>query len=326
MIALAATPWLPVLALLIERLVGYPQALFHRMSHPVVWIGGLIEWLEGRLNRRDWRDEARRRAGVLALLIVLAITVGAAALLQAASSLLPFGWIGETLLAVPFLAQNHLRRAVAEVADNLATSLAAGRTAVGQLVGRDTAPLDEAGVARAAVESLAENTSDGVIAPLFWLILFGLPGIAAYKAVNTADSMIGHRSERYLHFGWASARLDDLFNLVPARLTALLFIAAAAVVGNDAKNAARAALRDAGKHLSPNAGWPEAAMAGALALQLGGPRLYEGQTVTLATMGSGRAELTGGDIRRAVRLYDVALWLDLFLTLALGAGAWLLGR
>jgi len=197
---------------------------------------------------------------------------------------------------------------VAAVARGLRQSLAAGREAVSHVVGRDPQVLDEAGVAGAAIETLAESTSDGVVAPWFWLVLFGLPGIAAYKAINTADSMIGHRNERYRDYGWAAARLDDLVNLVPARLTALMVVVACFFVPNASPgNAWKAAWRDAGKHKSPNAGWPEAAFAGALRISLGGPRAYDGEVVDLPAMGDGTRALASAHIEWALVLYRATL-------------------
>lgn len=309
-----------LLALALERLVGYPNAIVARIGHPVIWMGRLIGLLDSRLNNRS------RGRGVLALLLLLAatalVTVPIAWLLRS----LPFGWVIEAVLASTLLAQKSLRDAVRAVAAALTRSLPEGRTAVSHIVGRDPQSLDEAGVSRAAIESLAESTSDGVVAPLVFLVLFGLPGIALYKAVNTADSMIGHKTERHLQFGWAAARFDDLLNLVPARLTALL-IAGAAFFAKDAQPEAAwsTALSDAKKHESPNAGWPEAAFAGALGFQLGGPRSYEGEMVDLPAFGTGRAELGPADIERALRLYDVTLNLLLVATAVAALIWWRLG-
>jgi adenosylcobinamide-phosphate synthase len=305
--------FLAPLALLVERLVGYPPALFNFISHPVVWMGAWLGWLDRRLNQ----GAHRRCKGVLALVLLLAVSLAAALALRFAFSLMPFGWVAEALVATTLLAQRQLGHAVGAVADGLAASLAEGREQVAHIVGRDPHQLDEAGVARAAIESLAESTSDGVVAPAFWLVLFGLPGIVLYKAANTADSMIGHKSERYLEFGWAAARFDDLLNLVPARLSALLIAGAAFwVKGADAGKAWGTALRDAKKHTSPNAGWPEAAVAGALGFSLGGPRSYAGETIDLPTLGEGRRDLGPADIRTALGLY--AITLDLLLGLAFG--------
>jgi adenosylcobinamide-phosphate synthase len=219
--------------------------------------------------------------------------------------------------ASALIAQRSLDEHVTAVARGLEEGgLEAGRRAVGMIVGRDTAALDEAGVSRAAIESLAENYSDGVVAPLFWLLAGGLPGAGLYKAINTADSMIGHKSERYFAFGWAAARLDDLVNLPASRLSALLLVAAAAVTtGANAHGAAQAVRKDARRHRSPNAGWPEAAMAGALGFALAGPRSYGGTMIDDAWMGSGRSDLGPTDIRRALRLVRTAHVIGAFLIL-----------
>lgn len=256
----------------------------------------------------------RRMAGVLALLVLLGLTLAASLVLVTLCRLGgPLTLLPLALLASTLLAQRSLHEHVARVAEGLEQDgLAGGRKAVAMIVGRDPESLDEAGVARAAIESLAENFSDGVVAPAFWLGVGGLPGGALYKAINTADSMIGHRSPRHLAFGWAAARLDDLVNLPASRLTAFLLIAAAALDrDSDAGAARRAVRRDARRHRSPNAGWPEAAMAGALGLRLAGPRVYGAVRVEDGWMGDGRAEATAADIRRALRLYRSAcllLW------------------
>jgi adenosylcobinamide-phosphate synthase len=227
------------------------------------------------------------------------------------------------VLAGALPAQRSLWTHVGAVADALERDgLAAGRLAVSQIVGRDPAVLDEAGVVRAAIESLAENFSDGVVAPLFWGAVAGLPGMAGYKAVNTADSMIGHRSARYAAFGWAAARLDDLVNLPASRLAALLLVLAAAITGADAEAAWRAVRRDARRHRSPNAGWPEAAMAGALGLRLAGPRVYAGEPVEDAWMGEGRAAAAVSDLRRALALYRAACAVQMVLLLGLVLLTW----
>lgn len=304
-----------LLALLGDRLFGMPPWLARQIGHPVEWLGALIGGLETTLNRRRALQGEGRLRGALALLLALGICLLAVLPMTLLLRSIPYGFIVEALLAVPFLAQRDLARAVAAVADGLETSLAEGRDAVRHIVGRDPAQLDRSGVARGAIESLAENASDAVVAPTLWLALFGLPGIVAYKLVNTADSMIGHRSERYRHFGWAAARLDDLLNLPASRLTGLLLAAAAAVERRGGK-ALNAMWRDAGKHVSPNAGWPEAAMAGALGIRLGGPRSYEGRKVDLPWLGAGRTGLDQSDIRRALVLYGRMLNLLLILTAA----------
>lgn len=307
------------LALLIERLAGYPNGLVKRIGHPVIWIGRLISLLDLNLNRND----NRRSKGVLALVILLVVTGLIAAIVAWLCRLIPYGFVLEAILASTLLAQKALGDAVRTVAAALRRSLPEGRTAVSHIVGRDPQSLDEPGVARAAIESLAESTSDAVVAPLFWLLLLGLPGIVLYKAVNTADSMIGHKTERHLEFGWASARFDDLLNLIPARLTALLIAGAAYFVkGAHPEAAWSTALRDASKHESPNAGWPEAAMAGALGFRLGGPRSYDGEVVDLPSFGDGRAELNADDIDRALKLYAMTLNLTLVVATVVALVAW----
>lgn len=299
---------LALLALLLEAALGYPQRLVDRIGHPVIWIGRLIGAMDRAWNQAA-RGFARRRAlGVGALLVLVILAGGVGWLLQSALLALPFGILAVALLASSLLAQRSLYEHVARVAAGLEQGgLQAGREAVSHIVGRDPQSLDEAGVARAAIESLAENFSDGVVAPGLWLALGGLPGAAIYKAVNTADSMIGHRTPRHEAFGWAAARCDDLLNLPASRLTGLAIIGAAALLpGMDARAAWRAMRRDAGQHRSPNAGWPEAAMAGALGLALAGPRRYGGVMVEDAFMGDGRREANAQDIRAALRLYVVA--------------------
>jgi adenosylcobinamide-phosphate synthase len=307
---------LPLLlaALIIEAAIGYPARLYAWIGHPVTWIGALIAALDRRLNRESAAFSRRRLAGLAALAILLCVTLVASLVLlwlcrlAGAFALLPLALLASTLLA-----QRSLYEHVAAVAEGLEKDgLPGGRKAVAMIVGRDPESLDEAGAARAAIESLSENFSDGIIAPAFWLGVCGLPGAALYKAINTADSMIGHKSPRHLAFGWAAARLDDLVNLPASRLTALLLIGAAALDRQaDASAAWRAVRRDAGRHRSPNAGWPEAAMAGALGLRLAGPRVYGAVRVEDGWMGDGRAEAKAADIRRALGLYRKAcliLW------------------
>jgi adenosylcobinamide-phosphate synthase len=307
------------LALLIERLVGYPPQLFKVIGHPVTWMGALITWLETRLNSGD----NRRLKGVAMLALLLLTSLAISLLIVAITRRIPFGWVLEAVIAASLLAQKELGRAVKAVADKLGLSLESGRVAVSQIVGRDPQVLDEAGVAKAAIESLAESTSDGVVAPLFWLLVGGLPGIVLYKAANTADSMVGHRTDRHAEFGWASARFDDLVNWIPARLTALLIAGASFLVRRaDPENAWSIALRDAKKHASPNAGWPEAAYAGALGFQLGGPRTYDGEVHDLPSFGDGRSDLKALDILKALELYWMALNVLLALTIVLGLILW----
>jgi adenosylcobinamide-phosphate synthase len=299
-------------ATLIELALGYPQALTRAIGHPVTWIGALIAGLDRLLNREADGQIRRQFAGILALSLILVSVGSTALLLQHFLLLLPFGTVAVALVASTLLAQRSLYRHVADVATALERDgVEAGRAAVSHIVGRDAAALDAAGVARAAIESLGENFSDAIVAPVLWLAIAGLPGIALYKAINTADSMIGHRTKRHTAFGWAAARLDDLVNLPASRLSALLLIIAAASSKQfDAGGARRAAWHDACRHRSPNAGYPEAAMAGALGLALAGPRIYGGVTIDDAVMGSGRRDADAADIRRALALFrraDAAL-------------------
>ncbi|ODT07866.1 MAG: cobalamin biosynthesis protein CobD [Mesorhizobium sp. SCN 65-20] len=300
---------LSFLSLLIELGVGYPDRLVRAIGHPVIWIGKLISFLDKGLNRATDSDARRRILGVVALVLIVLVPGAIAYAAERAFGLVPFGIVLTAIAGSSLVAQRSLGKHVRAVADALDTGgIEAGRKAVSQIVGRDPERLDEAGVSRAAIESLAENFSDGIVAPAFWLAAGGLAGGAAYKAANTADSMIGHRTPRHKAFGWAAARFDDLINLPASRLTALLLILAAWIVPEADPRAAWTAVRqDAKEHRSPNAGWPEAAMAGALGLALAGPRVYGGVIVHDAFMGDGgRREATAADIRAALRLYWTA--------------------
>jgi adenosylcobinamide-phosphate synthase len=316
---MTATPWpiaLP-LALVLDRAFGDPAWLWgRRLPHPVTLMGRMIAALEASLNPPALPFAARRLRGALALALLVATAGAAGALLAWLCATIPGGIVLEVIAIAVLLAQKSLRDHVAAVATGLeAGGISGGRAAVALIVGRDVAALDASGVARAAIESAAENFSDAVVAPAFWYLLLGLPGLLVYKIVNTADSMIGHRSERYAAFGWAAARLDDLLNLIPARLAALLIAAAAAVTGLSAKNAIAVAWRDAASHKSPNAGWPEAATAGALDLALGGPRRYGEIAVDGAWLNRrGSAEAGVADIRSALRLIDRACLVLLVVT------------
>ncbi|MEE1610949.1 adenosylcobinamide-phosphate synthase CbiB [Microvirga sp. CF3016] len=317
------------LALAAEAAFGYPHRLYTWIGHPVTWIGRLIKRLDRDLNREGWSFGRRRAAGVLALQLLLAVTGAAAWALEAA--LLSFGLAGIAILALlsgTLIAQRSLHDHVAAVSKGLRVGgLAGGRTAVSMIVGRNPQSLDEAGVSRAAIESLAENFSDGIVAPAFWLGLGGPAGAALYKATNTADSMIGHRTPRHEAFGWAAARFDDLVNLPASRLAALLIIVAAAFTsGASPQGAWRAVRRDASHHRSPNAGWPEASMAGALGLRLAGPRVYGDMRVEDRWMGDGRAEAHADDIDRALALYRTACALLFAFAAGLTLLVWAIAR
>ena len=307
---------------MIERLTGYPDWLFKRIGHPVTWIGSLIALLDKKWNRESASFSQRKAAGIVALSVFLVLTVLVAWLVQSVLLLLPLGLLLVAVLGASLPAQKSLEQHVEAVAIALEREgIDGGRKAVSMIVGRDPQALDEAAICRAAIESLAENFSDGIVAPSLWLGLLGLPGGAGYKAINTADSMIGHRSPRHEAFGWASARLDDLVNLPASRLSGGLFVVAAFFVkGASPKGAIAAIRRDARHHRSPNAGWPEAALAGALGFALAGPRSYGGQMIDARFMGEGgRATLVAGDIRTALRLARIAdfLLIGLFGLLAI---------
>ncbi|MBN7786997.1 cobalamin biosynthesis protein CobD [Ponticoccus gilvus] len=296
-----------LLAMALDAAVGWPDRLYRRIGHPVVWIGALISMLEARLNAGA--PGRRRATGALTVALVCAAVAVPALWVQA---VLPGGWLGllvGALAAWPLLAVRSMDQHVGAVARPLAAGdLAGARRAVAMIVGRDPARLDTRGVARAALESLAENTSDGIVAPLFWGVVAGLPGLAVYKAINTMDSMIGHRSERYEDFGKAAARLDDLVNLLPARLTGLLFALASGRPGR----AIAVMRRDARHHRSPNAGWPEAAMAGALHRRLSGPRVYGNTVADEPYVNAAAPDPEPQDLRRGLALYRR--------TMVLGAG------
>jgi adenosylcobinamide-phosphate synthase len=305
----------------IEAVLAYPAPLFRAIGHPVSWIGALIGAIEATLNRADYSDTMRRIAGIATVLVLLGVSLGAGFVLECVAHALPYLGLVLAILAVAALiAGGNLDQHVRAVASALRSDgLAGGRHSIANIVGRDPETLDQAAICRAAIESLAENASDGVMAPAFWYLIGGLPGMIGYKAINTADSMIGHLSQRYRAFGWAAARLDDLVNLPASRLTGLMFIAAAAVVpGASASSAWQAFWRDARLHRSPNAGWPEAAMAGALGLRLAGPRRYDGVMVDDHWMGDGHAEATVQDIDRALTIYRVAFGGTLMIIAVLG--------
>jgi adenosylcobinamide-phosphate synthase len=300
-------------ALLVEAAIGYPEPLFRAVRHPVVWIGSMLTRLEWHLNREDLTSWRRGLHGVLALFAMAGGAIVSALMVQ---MIVPW-WLA-AVAASSLFAQRSLCEHVRTVGGALERGgLAAGRAAVAHIVGRNPETLDEPAVLRAAIESLAENFSDGVVAPAFWCLLFGLPGVAAYKAVNTADSMIGHRTLRHAAFGWGAARLDDVVNLPASRLAAVWLVLAAALhPGASALGALQVVWRDARKHRSPNAGWPEAAMAGGLGLSLAGPRTYGSTRVEDAWMGNGRPDPTLRDLRRALTLYRIACGIEIAAVLA----------
>ncbi|KNG94014.1 adenosylcobinamide-phosphate synthase CbiB [Pseudaestuariivita atlantica] len=301
------------LALGIDACIGWPDALYARIGHPVTWAGRAIGWADRTFNHGS--ETRRRVAGILTVAGLVGGVILATALVQTA---LPDGLVGTLILALlawPLVAAWSMGEHVRAVL----RPLQAGRTddaraAVAMIVGRDVTRLDDTGISRAALESLAENTSDGITAPLFWGALFGLPGIAGYKMVNTLDSMIGYRTERHRAFGWAAARLDDVVNWIPARLTGALF----ALLSRHPRAAWEVIRADARHHRSPNAGWPEAAMAGALQVRVSGPRLYDTGPTDDPYVNASAPDPAPRDLARGLALYRRTLW-------AMGAGLALIG-
>jgi adenosylcobinamide-phosphate synthase len=309
-----------VVSLAVDGVFGDMPAIFRQIPHPVVLAGRAISFLDRRLNRETRSERSRRERGIITVVVL----VGGAALLglmvQRFCRGSALGAAVEVMIIAVLVAQRSLFDHVAAVARALDRGgLPGGREAVRHIVGRDPMSLDIHGVARAAIESLAENFSDGVVAPVFWYLFFGLPGLFAYKMANTLDSMIGHRTPRYRSFGWAAARLDDVLNTVPAPLSGLLLIAAAMLTKKARPgHALTIMLRDGRKHHSPNAGWPESAMAGALNVALAGPRRYPEGLVADPWLGDGSARVVAYDITRALRLYRLACLIEGGLLL----GAW----
>jgi adenosylcobinamide-phosphate synthase len=300
--------WLLALALAVDAVVGDPDALWRRLPHPVALLGRLIGWLDQWLNRSSGRARVRRLSGVVAVLIVVVVAAAAGYLIENAFDVVPFGWIGTALVAAILLAGRSLYSHVADVAAAFAYGISGARAAVARIVGRDPGSLDEPRICRAAIESAAENFSDGLIAPALWFAVLGLPGLLAYKAINTADSMVGHKTPRYADFGWAAARLDDLVNLPASRIAGVLIALAAPLGGGSIGHSLTIMFREARRHRSPNAGWPEAAMAAALGLALAGPRRYGGIIVDDPFLNAkGRRDARPEDIRRALRVY-VGAW------------------
>ena len=318
-----AAPFILLLALALDALIGDPRWL----PHPVRLMGWLTGLLDGALNRERHGEGARLFLGGVAVLLVVGASAAAGWAVAHYAGALGWGWLAELALVATLLAQRDMADHMVRVARALDHGAEPARDAVRHIVGRDLRALDEHGIARAAIESGAENYSDGVVAPAFWYLLLGLPGLLAYKAINTMDSMIGHRSPRHHAFGRVAARIDDVVNWVPARIAGgLVALAALAVPGAAPGRAWRTMLRDAPRHSSPNAGWPEAAMAGALGLALLGPRHYEGEVAAdQAWLGDGRRDATADDLRRTVRVFAAACALVAALTAAIGAGM-VLGR
>lgn len=305
-----------LLALVLDWFLGEPQVIWSRVPHPVVLFGKAVGLADNKLNLTIDAPAVQRRKGAVAIWLLMMIALLAAILVAWVIGFLgSISWVLECFIVFVLLAQRSLFDHVKAVSDGLRESgIEGGRKAVGMIVGRDPELLDETGICRASIETLAENFSDGVVAPAFWFAIFGLPGLFIYKMINTADSMIAYRSEKYLHFGRIAAQIDDLANWLPARLSfAIIAVGAVFVSGlRSAKNAISVVLRDAGLHRSPNAGWPEAAMAGAMDVALGGPRKYAHETVSQAFInGSGKHDLSAKDIEASLGFFRAAcfvLW------------------
>jgi len=296
-----------LLALVLDALIGDPDWLWRRLPHPIVIFGWLIDRCEKIGNRLDCSPAVRRVNGFVSIFLLLALAIFIGLMIaQLCHFLGEIGIVLEAALASLFLAQKSLNLHVRSVYLALKNEgIDQARKEVAKIVGRDPLKLDEVGICRAAIESLSENSSDGVIAPAFWFLIMGLPGLLAYKMLNTADSMIGHKNNRYAAFGFAAARLDDLANLIPARLTSLLVIIAALIKfgSTSAKTALLITLKDAKKHRSPNAGWPESAYAGAIGISLAGPRFYGDRHIDADFQNENARPPRAADIARALCLF-----------------------
>jgi len=316
--------WILLIALLIDAVIGDPHALYRVIPHPVMLIGNLITVLDSAWNRPDRSAKARKWAGVATLIMLTSFTFCVGVGIWVISKAIPFGWILEVLMVYLLIAQKSMYQHVNAIAKGLRDEgIEGGRKAVAMIVARDPSKLDEGGVSRAAIESCAENYSDGIVSPLFWYVLLGLPGLMAFKTVSTLDSMIGYLNDKYRDFGWASAKFDDLANYIPARLSGWIFVLAAAIIpSTDAKRAKTIMLRDCRIHHSPNAGWPETAMAGALGVRLLGPRQYDGYAVDDPWIGEGPYDLTHKDIKRSLKMFVVACLISAILALS---GVYLMG-
>lgn len=307
------------MALVVDAVVGDPPWLWRRMPHPVVWIGQAVKFLDEKLNREDLSPTQRKILGIVTILFVVSLAIVVGWSLEALFLSFAFGWIGIVVIAAILLAGRSLYDHVAAVANAVETGgIDAARSEIAKIVGRDPEQLDESGLSRAAIESAAENFSDGLVAPALWFAVLGLPGLLAYKAINTADSMIGYRSPKYRDFGWAAARLDDVVNWPAARISSLLIGIAAPLGGGSFWKSLQAIRADARKHRSPNAGWPEASMAAALGVSLSGPRIYEGAARNDPYINAEGREPNVLDVRKAIRVY-IGAWLNCFLAVALAA-------
>ncbi len=314
-----------LISLVLDAVCGNMNLVFRVLPHPVKFIGAATAFFDRKLNRPSRGEWTLRMRGILVVMLLCCLAWAVGRFLEAVAAGWHYGWLVDVICLVVLLAQRELFDRVGAVATALERSLSQGRDALHHVAGRDPSVLDRHGVARAAVESCAENFADAVVAPAFWYLLAGLPGLFIHKTVSTLDSMIGYRSPRYQAFGWAAARLDDLLVLIPARLAGIILVIAALFTPSGRPwSALTVMLRDAGNHSSPNAGWPEGAMAGACGFALGGSRRYKGHVAKDGWIGSGTARLTPADIRRGLYLYAVGCLLLMSLC-AVGVVAWLAG-
>jgi len=292
-------------ALVLDAWIGWPPVLFDRIGHPVSWLGKLIGHFDTALNRREWHTATRRLMGAITALFLIGSSFFIGQFLQTLFGDGIVGFILSVLVVWPLLAVNSMYTHVEDIAVPLEENrITEARAAVSLIVGRNPDNLDSAGIGQAAIESLAENTSDGIVAPIFWGLILGIPGVLAYKAINTLDSMVGYKTKKHIHFGWASAKIDDLANFIPARLTGWLY----ALTSGNRKQALTVMSFDAKKHRSPNAGWPESAMAGALGVRISGPRIYDtGQTRDPWLNDNGR-KVEAGDVTKSLSLFKRAMY------------------
>ncbi|MGB7286769.1 MAG: adenosylcobinamide-phosphate synthase CbiB [Salaquimonas sp.] len=316
------TIYILLIALVADWFWGEPEILWSRVPHPVVVFGKAINWLERSFNIQEDENAFRYRKGAVGISALIIVAVAAGLLLEFVFGWLPLGgFVVEAFVVFTLIAQRSLMDHVGAVATGLRENgVEGGRKAVALIVGRNPDVLDRTAVSRASIESLAENFSDGVVAPAFWYLVFGLPGLFAYKMINTADSMIGYHSERYEYFGKAAAKIDDLANWIPARLSALLIVCGALLIVGPraARNSLATAFRDAGLHRSPNAGWPESAMAGAADYALGGPRFYPAETIQQSYLNaSGKRVLDAPEIDRAIGFVEAAFFVGVVLVAVL---------
>ncbi len=292
-------------AFVVDALIGWPNALFKTIGHPVSWLGKLIRRFDKTLNRPDWHPATKKLMGVITALFLIGGCFYLGQFIQGAVGDGILGFALSVLIVWPLLAVNSMYTHVEDIAIPLEKNhLAEARAAVSLIVGRNPESFDKAGMGRAAIESLAENTSDGIVAPVLWGVIFGIPGIMAYKAINTLDSMIGYKTAKYLDFGWASARIDDVANFVPARLTGWLY----AITSAKPKAALAVISFDARKHRSPNAGWPEGAMAGALGVRLSGPRDYESGPTSDPWLNENGRDVVAADVTASLGLFKRAMY------------------